>query len=409
LRQIISVLLAVVLLPLLMKKKVGFGPAMLITGTAVGFSGGLDVRSVIAAFTEVFTTPSAVRAILVVALVSIMCGLLRKYSIVDRIVDSLKKIITGQKLLMVLIPAFMGIMQVPGGAAISAPFADSIGKDLQLEPPVRSVVNLAFRHISMFVLPFSANIIITQGIVPEIDTYALIGLNLLFVAVMASSAWFLYLRNAPGYILPSPAPGERKKALGALLLNFSPIYMIVVFNAAFGLPLHISVLLCIGITFLLSDRKEFPASIRRSFNTKITLMMIGIYFFRNIINSFGEMQILLNGFFAAGSNAAILGAVAVFAVLFGVITGLSLVPMTLLLPLVAPLQISSNEMLLYVWFIYIWSFIGYYFSPLHLCQILSNECIGCSLGSTYREYRFFMPILMASSFPLYSICRMILV
>ena len=97
-----------------MKKKVGFGPAMLITGTAVGFSGGLDVRSVIAAFTEVFTTPSAVRAILVVALVSIMCGLLRKYSIVDRIVDSLKKIITGQKLLMVLIPAFMGIMQVPG-------------------------------------------------------------------------------------------------------------------------------------------------------------------------------------------------------------------------------------------------------------------------------------------------------
>ena len=133
------------------------------------------------------------------------------------------------------------------------------------------------------------------------------------------------------------------------------------------------------------------------------------YFFRNIINSFGEMQILLNGFFAAGSNAAILGAVAVFAVLFGVITGLSLVPMTLLLPLVAPLQISSNEMLLYVWFIYIWSFIGYYFSPLHLCQILSNECIGCSLGSTYREYRFFMPILMASSFPLYSICRMILV
>jgi hypothetical protein len=409
LRQIISVLLAVVLLPLLMKKRSASGLPCLSLEQSSDFRGGLDARSIFVAFTKVFTTPSSVKAILVVALVSIMCGLLRKYSIVDSIVDSLKKIITGQKLLMVSIPAVMGIMQVPGGAAISAPFADSIGKDLQLEPPVRSVVNLAFRHISMFVLPFSANIIITQGIVPEIDIYALIGLNLLFVAVMITAAWFLYLGNSPGGTLPAPAPGERKKALGTLLLNFSPIYMIVVFNVAFGLPLYIAVLLCIGITFFLSDRKDFPANIRRSFSSKITLMMIGIYFFRNVINSFDEMLILLNGLFAAASNTAILGAVAVFAVLFGMITGLSLVPMTLLLPLVAPLQISSNEMLLYVWFIYIWSFIGYYFSPLHLCQILSNECIGCSLGSTYREYRFFMPILMGSSFVLYSICRMIMV
>ncbi len=127
-------------------------------------------------------------------------------------------------------------------------------------------------------------------------------------------------------------------------------------------------------------------------------MMVGIYFFRNVIGTFDQMLDIFSGIFSTSHVFVFLFFLAFAASVFGLISGLSLVPMSLLLPLVATLPFDSSEMLIYVFFLYIWSFLGYYFSPVHLCQILSNHCIGCSLVSTFRENLPMIPLLVFSSF-----------
>jgi hypothetical protein len=397
-RQLASVLLAMILLPVLMRRRMDFGLAMLLTGVVVGVSGGLGLESILSAFFNVFTGRATLQAIVVLALVSILCGLLKEYGIVDRIGTALKTLFRSKKALIMALPAVMGIMQVPGGAAISAPFANSIGAELNLTPPVRSVVNLSFRHIAMLILPFSAGMLMVQSMVPQVSIYRLILLNLLFVVIMETVAYFLFLRKVSGMSPRAGTREERGKALRDLLIYFSPIYLIVVFNIAFGMPLYLSVSLCIFVTFLLSDRTDFLKKTAKSFNFKVVVMMVGIYFFRNIIGTFDQMLLIFSGIFSASNVFVVLLFIALSASAFGLITGLSLVPMSLLLPLVATLPFEGGEMLIYVFFLYAWSFLGYYYSPVHLCLVLSNQCIGCSLGSTFRKNLPMIPVLILSSF-----------
>lgn len=42
--------------------------------------------------------------------------------------------------------------------------------------------------------------------------------------------------------------------------------------------------------------------------------------------------------------------------------------------------------LLYTFFVFIWSFMGYYYSPLHLCQLLTVKYMGCAIWPVYKEH-----------------------
>ena len=55
----------------------------------------------------------------------------------------------------------------------------------------------------------------------------------------------------------------------------------------------------------------------------------------------------------------------------------------------------------------VWSFLGYYFSPFHLCQLLTVKAMGCSSGSVYKEHMKMMPVLSVAAIALFLAYRMI--
>ena len=61
--------------------------------------------------------------------------------------------------------------------------------------------------------------------------------------------------------------------------------------------------------------------------------------------------------------------------------------------------------MLYGVFIYTWSFIGYFFSPLHLCLVLTLRQMGCSMRSLYRSYMPLMAEMAVSSFLIFYLYR----
>ncbi|MBR5521260.1 MAG: DUF401 family protein [Oscillospiraceae bacterium] len=403
LRQFLAIGVAFALMPFWTKKKLGFGPMLIITGLLLSLIAGVAPVDIINNFISVFTTPSTLKTIIIVVIVGMLGALMKHYGILDKIVDSLKELISSQKTIITVLPAVIGLLSVPGGAALSIPFVDKIGDDMGMSGEVRSVINLSFRHISMFLLPTSTSIIMVTTIFPDVNFYGLIAMNLGFVLLMQFTSYMLYLRKYPD--VKSDKTSDNKMAsFKNLMIYLSPIYMVVVFNGIFGIEMYISAILSLMIILLLwglKDVKDYAVTAYKGISTSTFTMLVGVYFVQNTIQSLDQV---MNGFVTLFNNASgfsILIVIACAAVLFGLTTGLSMVPLGIILPLVNNLPLTSEVKLVYCFFIYIWSFIGYFFSPLHMCQLLTVKHVGCGNGPVYKEYSKLIPCLAVYSFVLF--------
>ena len=85
-RQFIAIFAAFLLMPLLIKgiplltkKKPGFGPVLLITGVCLALIAGLPVATAAESFASIFTTMKTVQIIVAIILVGVLGNLLKQY------------------------------------------------------------------------------------------------------------------------------------------------------------------------------------------------------------------------------------------------------------------------------------------------------------------------------------------
>ena len=401
-RQFLAIAVAFSLMPFWTKKKLGFGPMLIITGVILSLIAGVAPMTMVNNFVGVFTTPSTLKTIIIVVIVGMLGSLMKHYGILDKIVETLKELISSSKAIITVLPAVIGLLSVPGGASLSIPFVDKIGDDMGMSGETRSVINLSFRHIAMFLLPTSTSIIMVTTVLPDVNLYGLIGMNLGFVLLMQATSYFLYVRKYDD--IKSETSANKGKSLMNLLVYLSPIYMVVVFNGVFGIEMYISAILSLVLILLLWGRKnvqEYAQVAYKGISISTFTMLVGVYFVQNTIKSLDQV---MNGFTTLFNNASgfsILLVIAAAAVLFGLTTGLSMVPLGIILPLVNNLPLTAEKKLVYCFFIYVWSFLGYFFSPQHMSQQLTVKHVGCGNGPVYREYSKLIPCLAVYSFVLF--------
>ena len=73
---------------------------------------------------------------------------------------------------------------------------------------------------------------------------------------------------------------------------------------------------------------------------------------------------------------------------------------------VAAMELPVMTQTIYAIYILLWSFLGYYFSPFHLCQLLSIKYIGCETKSVYRQHVKMMPVLCVAGVVIFLVYHM---
>ncbi len=409
-REFLAILIAFSIMPILTKKKISLGPVMIITGLILALIAGISFENILNSFTKVFTSMSSFQTILVVFVVGILGVLLKHYNILNNIVESLQVLIPSKKALIAILPAVLGLLAVPGGAYLSAPFAESLGEDLNMPMPKRAAVNLVFRHSIMYLLPFSTSVIFVASSVPGINIYSFIMLNAGFIFILMAAGYFLYIHPCVPQRKTSEVKISKGKAVLNLIKDFSPIYMIVVLNVALNLPIYVSAALSIVITFFICDKKDFIKTAISGINFGTVFMLVGVYFIQNIIANLNEVMLTFQNLFSNSEGIVVLLVIVVASLIFGLATGLSYVPMGILFPIIGSLSLPSEVLLIYVFFIFCWGFIGYFYSPLHLCQLLTvkSMCIN-GQGPVYKEHYKLLPFLVIGSFALFYLYQLLLV
>ena len=401
--QIILFLAVFAVMPLWKKVKINFGWSLIISALLISAVFGTQPEQILQNFADVFFKPSLFKNVIIVVLIGALGVLMKKYNYLGNVNDAILHMLSSKKTVMHVLPAVIGLLSVPGGAQLSAPFVNEIGEDLGVKPELRAVLNLTCRHISLMLVPTSNALIIIKATVPEIDIYFLILLDLGFVVLMQAMCWLFYTRRVPDIRIALDTK-QLPKYIKQLITYLSPIYMIIILNGIFKIDMLVCVLFAFVIIFAISGKTE-PGEYIRCFAKGIKfdtfVMMVGLFFVQNTIKT---ADVLINGFsgiFANSQGVILALAIFAFSVIIAVTTGLSYTSMGIIMPMLMALDISLTQTAIFGFFVFASSFCGYFFSPLHLCQLLTIQTMGCSPKAVYKEYAKLMPCLVIFAFGLF--------
>ena len=125
---------------------------------------------------------------------------------------------------------------------------------------------------------------------PEIGLYELIGLNLFFMILNFICGYYCFLRPVKcEKRVKKAAAGESVKSF---FLNLSPIYVSILLNIVTGIPLYLCILVGIGITYLICDKKDFLKNFKDSINFNVVFTVAGVLVLQSCISSLdGLMEI----------------------------------------------------------------------------------------------------------------------
>ena len=296
-----------------------------------------------------------------------------------------------------ILPALIGILIVPGGALLSAPFIYEMGEELNIPAPRRAAINLVFRHFSMFVMPYSTGLLIISAAMPEINISRLIILNLFYVVPLFVAGYFLLIKNIEySNRVKTKFTG---KNLFDLLLYTSPIYISVIINGITGLPFSAALIFSVLFVYFLSDKKYFLSYLIKSINYHTVLMIIAILIMKEMILKMDDLLILFNSMLNTESSMlSILLIFFISSIFFGFVTGNQTATLAIILPMVFQLDVSINMVYIYLYFAFACTYSGYFFSPIHLCQAFTLQYMNVATMDLYKEYKIYVPLSIAILF-----------
>ena len=347
-----------------------------------------DVFDLIQAAYETFTLPRTYD--IVFALYFVMCLEieLRLSGVLNDMVKALQQKFSGVKVLLAIMPAFLGLLPSVGGARFSAPIVEELSTDLKLSPEHKSAINFWFRHIFEFSNPIVPGLILACNIAGV--TFSEFLRNLSWVTILAFAVgWFVLIRpikNLRGVDKEESAEEilHEQQALKLALLPVASIFLIVVFA---GLTASIATFIVIVTMYFLLKLAgrgvEFKKIFLGALDIKMTLNICGILYFVQIL----EVTKILNEIVAAfqASPLPIFAIIAGVSFIVGILTGMSQGHVSMVMPIVAAMGTGNLDLACVAM---VFGVAGQMLTPTHVCLIVTIDYFKADLIKTL------MPVLI---------------
>lgn len=266
---------------------------------------------------------------------------------------------------------------------MSAPTVGQLGEELELSPERKSAINLLFRHGWYFVYPLMPAFVLVTSITGVKLSHLLLA-QLPLCAATIASGYFTYLHGVKdkGQDKPKPTPED----VWQLIKCTSPIWLSLVLTVAVGLPFTVALLVGIALALILSRAPiaSIPLLIYKGISVPIVLSGAGIMIFKGVTGRVEALPIVIDQLILSGLPVRALFIILPF--LAGMVAASNTSALGLTLPLLLPAMHSSDLLLFGTVAAYTSSFVGYYVSPLHLCQVLTLEHFECKIIPLYRQY-----------------------
>lgn len=324
---------------------------------------------------------------LIIILVIYISSVQRLKGMFDLLIKSLTNLISDKKIVSQLIPAFIGLLPMPGGALFSAPLVDVSLKDLKIDIEFKTFINYWFRHVWEFVWPIYAGLLFFHSL-SGISLKRIIILQMPFSVLNILSGVIM----TQFYFRKHKIQGKYRKKRIAFIKNLInifesmwPIILVILMFFIFSTPLHLGLLVT---SLLLSIVKKVRLKdLKDIFFSKKMLDIIVLITIVMIFQQMVKMSNISEGLLLFNPSTFIIVLICFFisfsmGFLTGVNTAFIVIAFPILAPLISQLSVISYESISI--YIYVTGFAGILLSPVHLCLVLTNDYFKSNLLKVYK-------------------------
>jgi uncharacterized protein len=325
-----------------------------------------------------------------VSIIPLIGGIVQQSGMLARMTNSLRM---SRSLFLMLSPALVGFMPIPGGALLSCPLISKAGKDITNEDYV--VINLWFRHLLIIIYPLGSLLICVK--MADIALYDAV----LYLApaplIMGVIGYFFFLRKIKGNMseLAESKEENRFQAIATPIFIFlaAPFIHVILMGLVSFPMMEVPMLIGLTVSLVMAvyyAKTDFQG-LKKAFGVmkpyRFFLLIIGIFFFLNV---FTATEIASRLAELAFPKHVLIIVIAFFITFF---TGRIQVGFSIVLPIFLA-RFNYLDMMHFVVF-YISVFMGYLISPVHPCLSLSLEYFNTTFLQIMK--RMAVPILIIMS------------
>ena len=383
--EIIKLLVVIAVIIFLIRKKWNLGYIILLASLLLGLLFGLNPKEIGINFVQAIIDLVTIRLIGIIVLVLLLSSILKKIESLKDIVDSLQKLVKDYRLILAVIPSFLGLLPMPAGAMFSAPMVDEVGDRTGLGAEEKTFVNYWFRHLWEFVWPLYPSIILLSALLGvEVREIIMVQFPISLVALILGLIWEQRCLKRDG---ASDKRGEFGLNMKKLFLGTWPILFIIFLVIIIKIDLLISLILVIPSLVLLNRSKMktevIMEIIKKDIPLNTVVLIIGIMIFKRILEATGAIMVIPGFFTELGVHPLVI----LFSIpfLIGILTGITPAVIGIGFPVLLPFIVTRGEVNLnYAMFAFVGGYMGHMLSPMHLCLVVTNNYFKADVGKIYK-------------------------
>jgi integral membrane protein (TIGR00529 family) len=380
-----GVLVAFVVIVSLRLRNTNFSLSILFGSIIIALTSSNPVEVFINAIRMTLTDFDTFNLTIAVVLISILSYSLKETNMITELIEGLRELLPAQ-ILLAAIPAMFGLLTVPGGALMSAPFNEPEAERLYLSPEQKTYINVWFRHLWYWASPLSPVLILAASLASfPLTEYLRAQLPLFVITLLIG---FIVSRN---FIKSEVIERKSTGGLKFVASGLAPIITAIILTLV-GIPVWIALLPAIVLVFFLKSVHLNRALeiIKNGVRWDLAAAAVSMFFFRFIVSSSSSVIALFET--ATSFGVPLFVILIIIPLLAGSISGTPTMGLGMILPLILPLlgEYSIHQ----IGIIYVGLIAGYLASPMHLCLILTNNYYKSELHMVYRY-------LVPSTFALY--------
>lgn len=365
----------------LLKFRLNVGSSIFVGAICLGFLFNQSVGQIIASVIHGMVAWDTIRLVLIVSAISTLGTLLKHLKLTTLLVSGIENISGSIKVTLVLIPAIIGLMPMPGGALLSAPLVEATSQGQVIGDARKAAINFWFRHILEFCWPIYPGIILASAILDiEITRIAFWQMPLSGAMIMGGLLFLIFPLKGIKHFSRNQSYTQ---SWANVLAGVWPIMLVVLMTLFLRLDLIVS-LACAIVLFLIIVRPPLTLvwrSIREGCSFSIISLMFGIMVFQRIIDDSGAAVELAGQIASWGIPDWLVIALSCFVI--GFIAGIVSAYVGIVYPILATMMISPEPNFANIVLAYSSGLLAVMVSPLHLCLILTKEYFKTSFGKVY--------------------------
>jgi hypothetical protein len=416
---IVRILLIFGLVLLAIRRKWSLGSAFFAGSLGLGVVFSMPPAAIALSVGAALVDPKTVSLAAVVSMILVFSHTLEKSGQMERLLNGFRGLIRRPKINLIIFPALIGLLPMPGGAIFSAPMVKSLGQEHRLTAAQLSYINYWFRHIWEYWWPLYPGILLATALA-EVDLWRLV-LFTVPMTVVAVSFGYWPLRGTVAAVENAPA----QKSVRPFARELAPILCAIVLGLGFGvifsalLPrmlhpiakeLGLIAALLVAIVWVWG-RNRMPWAARWAILKdpglfRMVYMVAAILIFKGILEDSRAVaqvsQEMLRWHIPLMPIAILLP------FLVGGLVGLTIAFVGTTFPILISLTHAMGQDALimpYLMLALTSGFLGVLVSPLHLCFLLSNEYFKTSLMPVYKYMRVPLAALLVAAMAYFGVLR----